>query len=134
VQSNTGNLFRIDIESREIIQIALGSETLTGGDGLLLDGQTLYVVRGGEGMVVPVEPSEDFASGKISEGFSDPSFARPTIVAKYGNLLLVFNSQFARRVSGETPELLFTASDIEMQTRPLPMLRPSRYRPSGSSL
>jgi hypothetical protein len=41
VQSNTGNLFRIDIESREAIHIDLGGETLTGGDGILLDGQIL---------------------------------------------------------------------------------------------
>jgi hypothetical protein len=39
VQSNTGNLLRIDIESREAIQIDLGGETLPGGDGILLDGQ-----------------------------------------------------------------------------------------------
>jgi hypothetical protein len=33
--------------SRQAIQIDLGVETLTGGDGILLDGQTLEVVRGG---------------------------------------------------------------------------------------
>ncbi len=38
MQSNTGNLLRIDIESREAIHIDLGGETLK-GDGILLDGQ-----------------------------------------------------------------------------------------------
>lgn len=75
MQSNTGNLLRIDIESREAIHIDLGGETLT-GDGILLDGQALYVVRGGEGVIVLVELSEDFASGGVGEAFSDPSFAR----------------------------------------------------------
>ena len=63
---------------------------------------------------MPVELAEDLASGEISEGFSDPSFACPTTVAKYSNLLLVVYSQFDRRVSGETPELPFTVSDIEI--------------------
>ena len=47
------------------------------------------MVRGGEGVIVPVELSEDFASGGVSEAFSDPSFARPTTIAKYGDRLLV---------------------------------------------
>ncbi len=114
VQSNTGNLYRIDTETREVTQIDLGGETLTGGDGLLLDGQTLYVVRGRDGVIVPVELSEDFASGEVGEGFADPSFARPTTIAKYGDRLLVVNSQFDRRESGESPELPFTVSGVEV--------------------
>ncbi|MCA1718422.1 MAG: superoxide dismutase [Actinobacteria bacterium] len=114
VQSNTGNLYRIDIESREVKQIDLGGEALTGGDGILLDGQTLYVVRGGESVIVPIKLAEDFASGEVGEGFSDPSFARPTTIAKFGDRLLVVNSQFDRRESGEGPELPFTVSAIEV--------------------
>jgi sugar lactone lactonase YvrE len=114
VQSNTGNLYRIDTGSREIRQVDLGGETLTGGDGILLDGQTLYVVRGQYGLIVPVELAEDFASGEVGQGISDPSFARPTTIAKFGNRLLVVNSQFDRRESGESPELPFTVSAIEV--------------------
>ena len=114
VQSNTGNLYRIDIDSREVTHIDLGGEALTGGDGILLDGQTLYVVRGEDGVIVPVELAEDFASGEVGEGLSDPSFARPTTIAKFGDRLLVVNSQFDRRESGESPELPFTVSAIEV--------------------
>ncbi len=114
VQSNTGSLYRIDTETREVTQVDLGGEALTGGDGILLDGQTLYVVRGRDGVIVPVELSEDFASGEVGEGFADPSFARPTTIARYGNRLLVVNSQFDRRESGESPELPFTVSGIEV--------------------
>ena len=65
-------------------------------------------------MIVPVELSEDFASGEVGEGFSDPFFARPTTVAKYGDRLLVVNSQFDRRESGQSPELPFTVSAVEV--------------------
>lgn len=85
-----------------------------GGDGILHDGQILYVVRGGEGVIVPVELSEDFASGKVGEAFSDPTFPRPVTIAKFGDRLLVVNSQFDRRESGESSELPFTVSAIEV--------------------
>lgn len=114
VQSNTGNLYRVDTESKEILQIDLRGGALTGGDGILLDGQTLYMVRGGDGVIVPVELSEDFASGEVGEGSADPSLARPTTIAKYGDRLLVVNSQFDRRESGESPELPFTVSGVEV--------------------
>ncbi|MDP8972525.1 MAG: hypothetical protein M3N45_04960 [Actinomycetota bacterium] len=72
-------------------------------------------MRGGEGVIVPVELSEDFASGEVGEAFSDPSFARPTTIAKFGNrLLVVVNSQFDRRESGQSPELPFTVSAVEV--------------------
>ncbi len=114
VQSNTGDLYRIDTENREVTQIDLGGEALTNGDGILLDGRTLYVVRNQQGLIVPVELSEDFASGEVGEGFTDPSFAYPTTIAGYDGRLLVVNSQFDRRQSGEEPELPFTVSGVEI--------------------
>ena len=112
-QSNTGNLYRIGTESREVTQIDLGGETVA-GDGMVLDGGTLYAVRGQDGTIVPVQLSEDFTSGEVGEAFADSSFARPTTIAKYDNRLLVVNSQFDRRESGEGPDLPFTISDIEI--------------------
>jgi Cu-Zn family superoxide dismutase len=114
VQSNTGRLYRIDTESKEVTEIYLGGETLTNGDGILLDGQTLYVVRNQQGLIVPVELSKDFASGEVGEGFSDPSFRFPTTIAKVDNRLLVVNSRFDRRQSGQGPELPFTVSSVEI--------------------
>ncbi|MDQ3942209.1 MAG: superoxide dismutase [Actinomycetota bacterium] len=114
VQSNTGRLYRIDTASKEVVEIDLGTETLTNGDGLLLDGQTLYVVRNQQGLIVPVELSEDLSSGEVGEGISDPSFRYPTTIARAGDRLLVVNSQFDRRQSGQEPELPFTVSSIEV--------------------
>lgn len=110
VQSNTGDLYRIDTESREIAQIDLGNASLTTGDGLVLDGQNLYVVRNQPGDVVPVELSEDFASGEVDEGFGSSSLQYPTTAAKYGDRLLVVNSQFGSQ--GGQPQLPFTVSSI----------------------
>ncbi len=114
VQSNTGKLFRIDTQNKEVMEIDLGGETLENGDGILLDGQTLYVVRNRQALIVPVELSEDFASGEVGESFTDQSLAYPTTISKYDDRLLVVNAQFDRRQSGEDPDLPFTVSEIEI--------------------
>jgi sugar lactone lactonase YvrE len=112
VQSNTGELFRIDTESKDVVEINLGGEILTNGDGLLLDGRTVYVVRNEEGLIVPVKLSGEYIRGKVGEPFTDPSFAFPTTIAKTDGRLLVVNSQFDKQ-EGE-PELPFTVSSIEV--------------------
>jgi sugar lactone lactonase YvrE len=112
VQSNTGELFRIDIESKQVVEINLGGETLTNGDGLLLDGRTVYVVRNEQALIVPVKLSGEYIRGKVGEPFTDPSFAFPTTIAKTDGRLLVVNSQFDKQ-EGE-PELPFTVSSVEV--------------------
>jgi Cu-Zn family superoxide dismutase len=108
VQFNTGKLYRIDTETREITEVDLGGERLGTGDGLLLDGWTLYVVRESPAQIVPVELSEDFASGQVGETFSDPSLRFPTTIAKYDDRLLVVNSQ----LNTGRPRLPFTVSSV----------------------
>ncbi len=110
VQYNTGDLYRIDIESKEIMQVDLGGTSLTTGDGLVLDEQNLYVVRNQPGDIVPVKLSEDFTSGEVGEGFGRSSLQYPTTAAKYGDRLLVVNSQFGKQ--GGQPELPFTVSSV----------------------
>lgn len=108
VQSNTGNLYRIDIESQEIEQVDLGDESLPGGDGMVLDGSYLYVVGNGEIRIVQLE--DDLSSGTVTGSITDSSFSSPTTAAQTGACLLVVNSQFGNREAG--PELPFTISGI----------------------
>ncbi len=112
VQSNTGKLFRINIKTKEVTEIDLGGDTLMAGDGILLDGQTLFVTRNSAGLIVPVTLADDYSSGTLGEGFGDPSFIYPTTIAKAGDTLLVVNSQFNNRGEGVSPELPFTVSRV----------------------
>lgn len=112
VQSNTGELFRIDTESKEVVEINLGGKTLTNGDGLLLDGRTVYVVRNEQELIVPVELSGEYTRGEVGEPFTDSSFAFPTTIAKTDGRLLVVNSQFDKQEV--EPELPFTVSSVEI--------------------
>ena len=108
IQFNTGQLYRIDTDTREVAQVELGGETLTTGDGLMLDTQILYVVRENPAEVVPVTLSADFASGEVGDAFTDPSFDLPTTAAKVGERLLVVNSQ----LDGGSVRLPFTVSSL----------------------
>jgi hypothetical protein len=73
----------------------------------------LYVVRNRQELIVPVELSEDFASGTVGEGFTDESFMFPTTIDLYGDRLLVVNSQFDRREGGD-PELPFNVVSVPL--------------------
>jgi sugar lactone lactonase YvrE len=112
VQSNTGKLFRIDVATRAVTEINLGGETVTNGDGILLDVRTLYVVRNQQGLIVKILLSEDLSSGTVVSSSTDPSLTYPTTIAKAGDRLLVVNSQFNNRGEGKQPVLPFTVSSI----------------------
>lgn len=115
VHYDAGDLYRIDTRTREVTRVDLGSRngTLTTGDGILLDDQALYVVRGGPGEIVPVNLSADLTRGEVGEAFSHPSFRAPTTIAACGDgRLLVVNSQLNMEGGGGLPELPFTVSSI----------------------
>ncbi|PNY82207.1 superoxide dismutase [Deinococcus koreensis] len=114
VQSNTGKLFRITVADKSVTEINLGGAAVTSGDGILLSGQTLYVVRNSAVLIVPVALSADFSSGTLGTAFTDPSLRFPTTIAQEGNRLLVVNSQFDKRGPGLTPELPFTVSNVAL--------------------
>ncbi|HNP70956.1 MAG TPA: hypothetical protein PLO33_17245 [Kouleothrix sp.] len=112
VQSNTGKLFRISTASKAVSEISLGGQSVTNGDGILLDGQTLYVVRNQNGLIVKVSMAADFASGTVVSSSGDPALAYPTTIAKAGDRLLVVNSQFDKRGANAKPVLPFTVASI----------------------
>ena len=120
VQSNTGQLFRIDLSTREVTQIDAGGADFSNGDGILLEGQTLYVVRNQQELIVPVSLSADYASGTVGEAFTNPSFNYPTTIAGYDGRLLAVNSQFGARQGGGEPELPFTVSGIPIPASAAP--------------
>jgi len=113
IQSNTGKLFRIDTATKAVIEVTLDGEPLTNGDGILLDGQTLYVSRNQQGLIVKVQLADDLASGTVASSTSHPALAYPTTIAKAGDRLLVVNSQFDKRPSGQ-PVLPFTVASIPL--------------------
>ncbi|MFL5807112.1 MAG: SMP-30/gluconolactonase/LRE family protein [Roseiflexaceae bacterium] len=114
VQSNTGKLFRINTQTKAVAEIALEGEPVTAGDGLLLRGHTLYVVRNSLALIVKIKLAGNFSSGQVVSSTTDPSFAFPTTIAEAPGRFLVVNSQFDKRGPPPTPVLPFTVSSVHI--------------------
>jgi Cu-Zn family superoxide dismutase len=114
VQMNKGLLFKIDVETRTITPIDLGGQTVTGADGLWLDGHTLYVVRQPAAEIVTVALAPDMASGRIVSRFKDPALLWPATAAITGADLLVVNTQFNNRTNGQS-QAPFSVSGVPLK-------------------
>ncbi|MFN0166932.1 MAG: hypothetical protein ACKV22_10925 [Bryobacteraceae bacterium] len=102
VQSNTGKLFRVDLDAhapngREIQQIAV--EPLVGGDGLLIDGSDLLVVQGIPPVLTFVRLNGKVDRGRVVERRTDPSLRFPSTVARARNFYLIVNADFINSVT-----------------------------------
>ena len=112
VSGGSGALYRIDVASQEVTAIEV-AEALTGGDGLILDGQTLYVVQNGADRVAVVELAEDLGSGEVVGFIDDERLSNAATAALVGDRLLVVNAQFSTMQG--TPTLPFTVSVVPAQ-------------------
>lgn len=102
VKSNTGQLFTVDPASGESREIDLGGDTVTNGDGLLLEGNTLYVVQNQNNRVAVVELANDLASGSVTDAIESPDFDVPTTIASVGGTLYAVNARFGTEATPET--------------------------------
>lgn len=102
VQANTGQLFRIDVATRGVTMIELAGGAVPGGDGLVLDGTTLYVVQNGADQVAVVELSSDLTSGTLAGVLTDERLSSAATAALVGDRLLVTNAQFTAMQTGPT--------------------------------
>ncbi|MEU0122049.1 hypothetical protein ABZ114_10200 [Streptomyces albidoflavus] len=126
VQSNTGQLWRIDPASREVVEVDLGGELLRNGDGLAWRDGRLYVAQGNlfdapgaEARVAVVALDADLASGRVVDGLTPPEgLQHPSAIALTGGedpRLLVVNSQFDRWSAGLPPRTLpFTIASLRL--------------------
>jgi sugar lactone lactonase YvrE len=95
VQTNTGKLFRIDPNTGATRLVDLGGATLTNGDGLLLQGRSLYVVQNVDNRIAVVALRPGFASGTVVGAITSPGFDVPTTVARFGGRLYAVNARFS---------------------------------------
>jgi sugar lactone lactonase YvrE len=102
VQSATGTLFRVDPATGEATAIDLGGEMMTNGDGLLLEGQTLYVVQNRMNQIAVIDMGPDHLSGTVTETLTDPDFDVPTTLAMYGDYLYAVNARFGTEATEST--------------------------------
>jgi sugar lactone lactonase YvrE len=94
VQSGTGKLFTVNaMGSARAISLA-GGESVPNGDGILLDGKTLYVVQNQLNVVAKISLAATLRSGRVVRRISDPGFSIPTTIAELGSRLYAVNARF----------------------------------------
>ncbi|MGJ6965281.1 superoxide dismutase [Streptosporangium sp. G11] len=103
VQSNTGKLFRVDPSTGVATLVDIGTESLANGDGLLLEGRTLYVVQNRLNTLTSLSLSRDATSGKVVRKLVDGRFDVPTTVASFRDRLYLPNARFTTPPTPTTP-------------------------------
>lgn len=94
VQSNTGKLFTTGANGvADAIALADG-ESVPNGDGILLDGKTLYVVQNQLNVVAKIALSANLRSGRVLRRTSSSDFDVPTTIAELGSRLYAVNARF----------------------------------------
>ncbi len=96
VQSDPGKLFTVDPQTGAADEIELTgmSGNVFRGDGILLDGKTLYVVQNFLNQIAVVELETDLSAGVIAGLITSPNFDIPTTIAEWGRLLYAVNARF----------------------------------------
>lgn len=100
VQMNKGLLFKIDIATKQITPIDLKGQTAEGADGVILNGDTVYIVRQPAGEIVTVKLNAEHTAGDVTGRFSDPALLWPATAVIVDDRLYVVNTQFNAREAG----------------------------------
>lgn len=101
VQSATGRLFTVTPSGRTRV-VALAGDSVPNGDGILLDGRTLYVVQNQLNTVAKISLAPNLRSGRIQRLISDSGLDVPTTIADLGSRLYAVNARFGTAVSPTT--------------------------------
>ena len=94
VQSAARKLFLINPSTGATRLIDIGTYDLVNGDGLLLQGRTLYVVQNRANKVAVFRLSPDLTKGAFVRAITDPDFDVPTTIDRAGTRLYVVNARF----------------------------------------
>src|SRR4051794_9148157 len=95
VQSTGGNLYRIDPKTGAATKVQLANnESVPRGDGILLDGKTLYVVQNQDNQVAVIDLAKDLGSGTVRTRLTDSDFKVPTTIEEFGSRLYAVNARF----------------------------------------
>jgi hypothetical protein len=107
VNTSTGVLYLVDTESGEVspLQIEGAEQLFPNGDGLYMEGRTLYILQNFSNKVAVVQLSGDLTEGRFvrnipGEGATNPLNIATTIIG-FGNSLYAINTHFFDLMFGD---------------------------------
>ena len=111
VNSTTGTLYKVNPSTGYALAIDLDGAIVTSGDGLVLQGRTLFVVRNSLNQIDVVQMNSRFTSGTVVDSLTSDAFQVPTTADIFGNALYAVNAEFG------TPDPATTEYEIVRITR-----------------
>ncbi len=105
VQSNEGLLFKVNPRTGETTQIDTGGYSVAMGDGLVLSGKTLYVVRNFANTVAVLTMRAGLTEAELVGEFTSEDFELdiPTTGTLTQGALWVVNARFSTTPTLDTP-------------------------------
>ena len=94
VQSRTGRLVSIDPRTGASAVVDLGGYSVLNGDGLVLRGQTLFVVRNQNNLVAVIRLTPAADKGTLVRELTSPLLRVPATAAAFGPFLYLANARF----------------------------------------
>jgi hypothetical protein len=96
VNITTGVLYLVNTETGAASPVAIkGDEQLfPDGDGLYMDGRTLYIMQNFTQKIAVVELSEDLTQGTFVKNLVSNDFAIPTSIIGFGNCIYAINTNY----------------------------------------
>ena len=120
--TNTGQLYKIDIANPQNVQKVTLDQFFVGADGLLLDSPTklTVVVNGGNDKIYQLESEDNWKSAKLSAStLIADRFTYPSTATKYRNETWIMNAKFNELVdSNGVPSKTFAIQKAVL--KPLP--------------
>jgi sugar lactone lactonase YvrE len=101
VQSGTGKLFTVST-SGVTDEIDLRGFVATNGDGILLDGRSLYVVQNFLNQIAEIRLSRDLSSGRLVDTLRHDDLDVPTTIDDRGRRLYAVNARFMTPAAADT--------------------------------
>lgn len=102
VNSTSGELYAVNARRETASLVDLGGESVGNGDGILLVGRRLYVVRNQLNQIDVFRINHDLERGRLVEVITSPGFDVPTTIARRGGSLYAVNARFGTDVTPET--------------------------------
>ena len=93
-QGTTGQLWRIDLRTREVAEVDLEGVRLTNADGIVLRGRTLWVVQNFTRQISKLKLRKNFRAATLEDVLPTPGDRTLTTAKLVGSRLLVVDSKF----------------------------------------
>jgi sugar lactone lactonase YvrE len=111
VNSFLGTLYTVDPDTGVADEIELSGGDALNGDGILLDGKTLYVVKNVQNRIAVIALEPDLSAGMVAAThITDTDFDVPTTIDEFGKWLYAVNARFT---TPPTPDTTYSIVQVE---------------------